>query len=133
MAVLIFKDMSKKKKNNRLNDVVKALRRAERELQLERNGYDHPWVAMTITHKNKKAYNRKRDRKNFNYNSDGLFFCYLKSTKSYDMCTSLSPYLIMFFSMFSLLWFLAYSHGHKSSILLKKSSLLLLNGEVTLL
>lgn len=70
--------MSKKKKNNQLNDVVKALRRAERELQLERNGYDHPWVAMTITHKNKKAYDRKRDRKNFNYDSDGLsFFFYL--------------------------------------------------------
>lgn len=68
--------MSKKKKNNQLNDVVKALRRAERELQLERNGYDHPWVAMTITHKNKKAYDRKRDRKNFNYDSDGLFFLF---------------------------------------------------------
>lgn len=47
--------MSKKKKNKPTNDVVKALRRAERELQLERNGYDHPWVEMTITHKNKKA------------------------------------------------------------------------------
>ena len=68
--------MSKKKKNNQLNDVVKALRRAERELQLERNGYDHPWVAMTITHKNKKAYDRKRDRKNFNYDSDGLCFLF---------------------------------------------------------
>lgn len=65
---------NKKKKNNQLNDVVKALRRAERELQLERNGYDHPWVAMTIAYKNKKAYDRKRDRKNFNYNSDGLSF-----------------------------------------------------------
>ena len=129
--------MSKKKKNNQVNDVVKALRRAERELQLERNGYDHPWVAMTITHKNKKAYNRKRDRKNFNYDSDGLFFFlfnfHFKLTKSYEMCTSLSPYLIMFLSIFSLLWILAYSHGHKSSIFLKKSSLLLLNGEVTLL
>ena len=69
--------MSKKKKNNQLNDVVKALRRAERELQLERNGYDHPWVAMTITYKNKKAYDRKRDRKNFKYDSDGLSFFFL--------------------------------------------------------
>ena len=66
--------MGKKKKNKQLNDVVKALRRAERELQLERNGYGHPWVAMTITHKNKKAYDRRRDRKNFNYDSDGLSF-----------------------------------------------------------
>ena len=128
--------MSKKKKNNQLNDVVKALRRAERELQLERNGYDHPWVAMTITHKNKKAYDRKRDRKNFNYDSDGLFFFHFKSnmvTKTYTYHMILSPYLIMFLSIFSLLWILAYSHGHKSSIFLKKSNLLLLNGEVTLL
>ena len=66
--------MSKKKKNNQMNDVIKALHRAERELQFERNGYDHPWVAMTVAHKNKKAYDRKRDRKNFDYSSDGLFY-----------------------------------------------------------
>lgn len=62
------------KKNKNYNDVVKALRRAERELQFERNGYDHPWVAMNVIHKSKKAYNRRRDRKNFDYSSDGLFF-----------------------------------------------------------
>lgn len=62
------------KKNKKCNDVVKALRRAERELQFERNGYDHPWVAMNVIHKSKKAYNRRRDRKNFDYSSDGLFF-----------------------------------------------------------
>lgn len=67
--------MGKKKKD--CNDVVKALRRAERELQFERNGYDHPWVAMNVIHKNKKAYNRKRDRKNFDYSSDGLSFLYI--------------------------------------------------------
>lgn len=66
--------MSKKKKNNQMNDVIKALHRTERELQFERNGYDHPWVAMTVAHKNKKSYNRKRDRKNFDYSSDGLFY-----------------------------------------------------------
>ena len=64
--------MSKQKKV--CNDVVKALRRAERELQFERNGYDHPWIVTNVIHKNKKAYNRKRDRKNFDYSSDGLFF-----------------------------------------------------------
>lgn len=63
-----------RKKNKKNDDVVKALRRAERELQFERNGYDHPWVAVTITHKCKKCYDRKRDRKNFNYDSDGLYF-----------------------------------------------------------
>lgn len=62
--------MAKKKKN----DVIKALHRADRELQFERNGYDHPWVAVTVAHKNKKRYDRKRDRKNFDYSSDGLFF-----------------------------------------------------------
>lgn len=63
-----------KKKAKKKNDVVKALRRAEREMQLERNGYAHPWVAQCIKHKSKKDYNRKRDRKNFNYDSDGLFY-----------------------------------------------------------
>lgn len=62
--------MRKKKKTN---EVVKALHRAERDLQFERNGYDHPWVSITVAHKNKKHYNRKRDRKNFNYYSDGLY------------------------------------------------------------
>ena len=63
----------KKKKNNIESDVIKALKRAERELQFERNGYDHPWVVTTVAHKCKKRYNRKRDRKNFDYSSDGLF------------------------------------------------------------
>lgn len=71
MAVNYFNVMRKKKK---INDVVKALHRAERELQFERNGYDHPWVAITVVHKSKKHYDRKRDRKNFNYDSDGLYF-----------------------------------------------------------
>ena len=84
--------MSKKKKNNQLNDVVKALRRAERELQLERNGYDHPWMAMTIAHKNKKAYNRKRDRKNFNYDSDGLFFFTLNQ-QNHMICVRLCHHI----------------------------------------
>lgn len=64
----------KKKKNNIKADVIKALKRAEREIQFERNGYAHPWVATTVAHKNKKCYDRKKDRKNFDYSSDGLFF-----------------------------------------------------------
>ena len=74
--------MSLRKKKKVCNDVVKALRRAERELQFERNGYDHPWIATNVIHKSKKAYNRKRDRKNFDYSSDGLSFFYLISLKS---------------------------------------------------
>jgi hypothetical protein len=65
--------MSKKKKKEG-NDVIKALRRAERELQFIRNGYDHPWIEVNKIHKSKKAYNRKRDRKNFKYDSNGLSF-----------------------------------------------------------
>ena len=84
--------MSKKKKNKQLNDVVKALRRAERELQLERNGYGHPWVAMTITHKNKKAYDRRRDRKNFNYDSDGLSFFTLNQ-QNHMICVRLCHHI----------------------------------------
>lgn len=73
MAVNLFNNMGKKRKKKNVNDVIKALHRAERELQFERNGYDHPWVAVNIVYKDKKAYNRKRDRKNFDYNSDGLY------------------------------------------------------------
>jgi hypothetical protein len=64
------------RKKETTNDVIKALRRAERELQFMRNGYDHPWVTTNRTHKSKKTYDRKRDRKNFNYDSDGLF-CFI--------------------------------------------------------
>lgn len=64
----------KKKKTNIETDVIKALNRAERELQFERNGYDHPWVATTIAHKCKKHYDRKKDRKNFDYSSDDLSY-----------------------------------------------------------
>lgn len=63
--------MKRKDKND---DVIKALHRAEREIQFERNGYGHPWIAIDRPHKNKKQYDRKRDRKNFKYDSDGLIF-----------------------------------------------------------
>lgn len=59
--------MGKKKAKN---DVLTAFRKANRELQFERNGggqfvaTDRPW-------KNKKKYDRKRDRK---IDSDGLFW-----------------------------------------------------------
>ena len=67
----------KKKKKSGVSDVIKALHHAEREIQLERNGYAHPWVATTVTHKCKKCYDRKRDRKNFDYSS-GFFSDILK-------------------------------------------------------
>lgn len=41
-------------------DYLKANRKASREIELEQNG--GRWVAKDRPHKNKKAYNRKRDR-----------------------------------------------------------------------
>lgn len=60
----------KKKKLSEKDMMLKAFRKANREIELERNG--GRWTATTQTWKNKKAYNRKRDRK---IDSDGLFNC----------------------------------------------------------
>lgn len=51
----------KKKKVNPIEDAVKAFRKANREIELERNG--GRWIAVNRPHKNKKKYNRKRDSK----------------------------------------------------------------------
>ena len=48
----------KKKKNNIQEDVIKAMRKANREIELERNG--GRWIAVNRPHKNKKKYDRKR-------------------------------------------------------------------------
>ena len=40
---------------------IKANRKASREIELEQNG--GRWVAKDRPHKNKKAYDRKRDKK----------------------------------------------------------------------
>lgn len=58
----------KKKKLSEKDMMLKAFRKANREIELERNG--GRWTATTQTWKNKKAYNRKRDRK---IDSDSLF------------------------------------------------------------
>lgn len=56
--------MTKKSKNRKTigttEDLIKAFRKASREAELERNG--GRWAAKDRPHKNKKAYNRKRDR-----------------------------------------------------------------------
>ena len=46
----------KKKKNNIQEDVIKAMRKANREIELERNG--GRWIAVNRPHKNKKKYDR---------------------------------------------------------------------------
>ncbi len=53
--------MKKKKKANPIEDVVKAFKKANREIELERNG--GRWIAVNRPHKNKKKYDRKRDSK----------------------------------------------------------------------
>ena len=54
------------------DEYIKANRKASRELELEQNG--GRWVAKDRPHKNKKAYNRKRDKK---INFDLPLFLYI--------------------------------------------------------
>lgn len=51
-----------KKKKTLQDDVIKAFKKANRELQFERNGGGQ-FVAVNRPHKNKKKYDRKRDKK----------------------------------------------------------------------
>ena len=61
----------RKKKVSEQEMFIKAFRKANRELEMERN--DGKWVATKRVWKNKKAYDRKRDRK---FNTDYLFFLF---------------------------------------------------------
>lgn len=61
-----------KKKKNLNDDVIKAFKKANRELQFDRNGGGQ-WVSVNRPHKNKKKYDRKRDKKNFDFDLS-LFF-----------------------------------------------------------
>lgn len=50
------------KKNKSIkNDAIKAFRKANREIEMEKNGMR--WIAIDRPHKNKKKYNRKRDKR----------------------------------------------------------------------
>ena len=60
--------MKKIKKQNMLigiEDYIKANKKLAREEELQRNG--GRWVAKDRPHKNLKKYNRKRDKKNFDF------------------------------------------------------------------
>lgn len=59
----------KKKKLSEQEIFLKAFKKANREIEMERN--DGKWIATHRVWKNKKAYNRKRDRK---IDSDDLFY-----------------------------------------------------------
>ena len=61
-----------KKKKNLNDDVIKAFKKANRELQFDRNGGGQ-WVSVNRPHKNKKKYDRKRDKKNLDFDLS-LFF-----------------------------------------------------------
>ena len=63
------------KKKNIDDSVIKAMKKANRELQFERNGGGQ-WVAVNRPHKNKKKYDRKRDKKNYD-SSCPLFYAKL--------------------------------------------------------
>lgn len=67
----------KKKKNSIQEDVIKAMRKANREIELERNG--GRWIAVNRPHKDKKKYNRKRDSK---VDLESLYFLFVNLTKN---------------------------------------------------
>ena len=62
----------KRKKLSEQEMFLKAFKKANREIEMERN--DGKWIATHRVWKNKKAYNRKRDRK---INSNSLFDFYI--------------------------------------------------------
>lgn len=62
-----------KKKKNLNDDVIKAFKKANRELQFERNGGGQ-FVSVNRPHKNKKKYDRKRDKKNFDFDLSLFFY-----------------------------------------------------------
>ena len=53
-------------------DVIKAFKKANREIENERNG-GH-WIAIDRPHKNKKKYNRKTNKKELHDICGSLFF-----------------------------------------------------------
>lgn len=57
-----------------LNDYIKANRRASRNEAFERNGGGQ-FVSLNKIHKNKKKYDRKRDKKIFDIDLSLYFLC----------------------------------------------------------
>lgn len=54
----------KRKSTNRITieDYIKAVKKADREIQLSNNS---GWISNNRIHKSKKTYNRKTDNKNY--------------------------------------------------------------------
>jgi len=57
------------------DDYIKIQKKLNREIELERNG--GRWIAVDRPHKNKKLYNRKRDKKIDNDNLASFFWNYI--------------------------------------------------------
>ena len=60
-----MKRLKKQKMSIGVEDYIKANKKLAREEELQRNG--GRWVAKDIPHKNLKKYDRKRDKKNFDF------------------------------------------------------------------
>ena len=68
--------MGKKKKKNLIDeDCIKAFRKANREIEMERNG--GRWIAIDRPHRNKKKYYRKEKHKNNGILKSHYFFIYV--------------------------------------------------------
>jgi hypothetical protein len=60
-----MKKVKKQKMSIGIEDYIKANKKLAREEELAMNG--GRWVAKDRPHKNLKKYDRKRDKKNFNF------------------------------------------------------------------
>jgi hypothetical protein len=60
-----MKRLKKQKMSIGVEDYIKANKKLAREEELQRNG--GRWVAKDRPHKNLKKYDRKRDKKNFDF------------------------------------------------------------------
>lgn len=68
--------MGKKKKKNLIDeDCIKAFRKANREIEMERNG--GRWIAIDRPHRNKKKYYRKEKHKNNGDSKSLHYFFYI--------------------------------------------------------
>ena len=54
--------MRTKRRKYQEKDIIKALNKANRDIEFERNGGGQ-FVSKTKAHKNKKVYNRKKDKR----------------------------------------------------------------------
>ena len=60
-----MKRIKKQKMTIGVEDYIKANKKLAREEELQRNG--GRWVAVNRPHKNLKKYDRKRDKKNYDF------------------------------------------------------------------